>query len=195
MVSDFPSVLKVDQNNRPHCDDGPSHLWRDGWALYHWHGVRVTEQIICRPETLTIEQINSESNAEVRRVMVERIGWGRYCEMAGIKVIHRDTLESAFPAIPISEVVEPSARLVVSYRSGTEEAELLEATELKDFDDRPIRLVRVTDPSTGRQYTIRVGHDQTRCYAAIGATFRHDGETVQRIGIQAAGRRDAKAAW
>lgn len=33
MVSDFPEVLEVDAQNRPHCDSGPSHRWRDGWSL------------------------------------------------------------------------------------------------------------------------------------------------------------------
>lgn len=171
IVSDFPSRLRIDEDNRPHCEDGPSHLWRDGWALYYWHGVNVTEQIICRPQTLTVEQIRTEMNVEVRRVMIERIGWERYCQMAGMKVIHRDSLESAFPAIPVSEVIEAGNRLIVSYRDGIEEAELVEATEIKDFSNRPLRFVRVTDPSTGRQYTIRVAHNETRCYAAIGSTF------------------------
>ena len=75
IVSDFPEVLKMDDQNRPHCADGPSHRWRDGWELYYWHGVAVTQQIIERPETITIEQIKSEASAEVRRVMIERMAY------------------------------------------------------------------------------------------------------------------------
>ena len=73
MVSDFPERLLVDPENRPHCDDGPSHRWRDGWSLWHIHGVRVTEQIVLRPDTLTLTQIRDERNAEVRRVIEEAI--------------------------------------------------------------------------------------------------------------------------
>ncbi|MDE2106646.1 MAG: hypothetical protein KGL39_56040 [Patescibacteria group bacterium] len=168
MVSDFPEVLKVDADHRPHCDDGPSHRWRDGWCLWHIHGVAVTEQIVMQPETITIEQVRSEENAEVRRVMIERMGWERFCSQAKMTVIHRDTLESNFPAIPVSETVEPGHRLVVSYRAGIEHAELLESEELKDFEDRPLRFVKVSDPSTGREYILRVLHDHTRCYEALG---------------------------
>ena len=41
IVSDRPEFIKIDENRRPHCESGPSHQWRDGWKLYHWHGVAV----------------------------------------------------------------------------------------------------------------------------------------------------------
>lgn len=88
MVSDFPEALHVDQQNRPHFAHGPSHRWRDGWELYYWHGVKVTEQIIMRPDTLTAAQIESEQNAEVRRVMIERYGTARYLKESGAELVH-----------------------------------------------------------------------------------------------------------
>jgi hypothetical protein len=171
IVSDFPEILLKDSENRPHCDNGPSHRWRDGWELYHVHGVAVTRQIVMEPETLTVAQISAEENAEVRRIMIERMGWARFCEQAKMRILHTDTLHSNFPSIPMSATVEPGQRLVTEYRAGTETAELLEAADLKDFEDRPLRFVRLTDPSTGRQYTIRVRHDHSRCYEAVGWTF------------------------
>ena len=78
---------------------------------------------------------------------------------------------SHFPSIPVSELVEPGVRLVTSYRPGVERAQLLEAEGIKDYEDRPLRFVRLEDPSTGRRYTIRVLHSHTRCYAAVGWTF------------------------
>jgi hypothetical protein len=146
-------------------------MYPDGWSIYAWHGVRVPSFVIEQPETITVDQITKEENAEVRRVMVERMGWDRYCREAEMKVIHRDTLQSNFPSLPVSELVEPHMRLVTDYRAGTETAELLESELLEDFEGRPLRFVRVTDPSTGRQYTLRVRHDHTRCYEAIGASF------------------------
>ena len=87
MVSDFPCRLRVDEENRPHCADGPSHEWRDGWRLYYWHGVRVNAQIIEAPQTLTPAQIDAETNAEVRRVMIDRFGARRYMEESGARVV------------------------------------------------------------------------------------------------------------
>ena len=171
IVSDFPEILKKDEQNRPHADDGPSHRWRDGWELYYWHGVQVTRQIVMAPETLTIEQVRKEENAEVRRVMIERIGWDRFCKLADLKVIHRDTMTANFPALPVSETVHADMRAVTSYREGTEVAELLESSEFKDFDDHPLKFVRVTDPSTGEHYVLRVWHENTRAYQAVAQTF------------------------
>lgn len=90
MVSDFPKIILKDSANRPHCDTGPSHEWRDGWALYHIHGVRVPEYVVERPQEITIEKINAEKNAEVQRVMIERYGESRYIEDFGMKPIAKD---------------------------------------------------------------------------------------------------------
>jgi hypothetical protein len=62
-------------------------------------------------------------------------------------------------------------RAVTSYRKGKEVAELLESEEFKDFDDRPLKFVRVTDPSTGERYVLRVWPENQRAYEAIGQTF------------------------
>jgi hypothetical protein len=90
IVSDFPCELHVDGQNRPHNDSGPSHRWRDGWALYHVHGVRVPQDVIEHPESITVQRIADESNAEVRRVMIERYGVARYLLDSGAQVIASD---------------------------------------------------------------------------------------------------------
>jgi hypothetical protein len=87
IVSDRPDILTVDERNRPHGEAGPSHRWRDGWSLYYWHGVQVNKQIVEHPETITVAQIRTESNAEVRRVMTERYGYERYCADAKLEKV------------------------------------------------------------------------------------------------------------
>lgn len=89
-VSDFPLRIMRDARNRPHCATGPSHLWRDGWSIYHWHGVRVPAEVIERPHAITAAQVAAESNAEVRRVMVERMGHERYVRESGAARVHSD---------------------------------------------------------------------------------------------------------
>ncbi len=94
MISDRPCVLKVDEQNRPHCSDGPFCKWRDGSALYAVHGVRVPWWVIEHPQKLTIQRIESESNAEIKRVMIERYDYahyvGAYIVDSGAKIIHKD---------------------------------------------------------------------------------------------------------
>ena len=97
MVSDFPTVLKIDENNRPHCEDGPSHLWRDGWALFYWHGIKIPDEyrwLITNPEKITPEFIDKEENAEYKRIMIERFGMAKYLESGNAKLID-ESIEQA----------------------------------------------------------------------------------------------------
>jgi hypothetical protein len=90
MISETPELLTVDDQNRPHNDRGPFCRWRDASALYAIHGVRVPWTIVEHPESITIAQIEAEQNAEVRRVMIDRYGQGRYLMDAGAKKIGSD---------------------------------------------------------------------------------------------------------
>jgi hypothetical protein len=95
MISDRPKYIKMDELNRPHCETGPYCEWRDGWKLWYWHGFKVTEQIIMRPETLTVEQVEKEANTEVRRVLIERMGVEKYLTQSGATLVDSDEKTSA----------------------------------------------------------------------------------------------------
>ena len=43
-----------------------------------WQGVRVEERVILNPETITVEEIFAEQNAERRRVLLDRFGVSRF---------------------------------------------------------------------------------------------------------------------
>ena len=93
IISDFPTILKVDNENRPHSSTGPFCQWRDGFSLYAWHGIRVPAWIIEQPHLITIEKIDGESNAEIRRVMLDRYGFLRYLQEKKAQTIDQDTDE------------------------------------------------------------------------------------------------------
>ena len=90
IVSDFPEVLKVDDRNRPHCQDGPSHRWRDGWELYYWHGVQVPKEWIMNPGHLTAKMALTWENVEQRRAACEILGWANILKELKAKVIDTD---------------------------------------------------------------------------------------------------------
>lgn len=71
------------ENYRLHCDDGPAMAYHDGFNFWVIHGVTVDEQIVMRPETQTIQQIENEKDEETRRIRIERFGWERYLKEAG----------------------------------------------------------------------------------------------------------------
>ncbi|MCD4663377.1 DUF6745 domain-containing protein, partial [Agrobacterium sp.] len=88
IVSDFPEAIKVDEQNRPHCENGPSHLWRDGWVLYHWHGVKVPAHWIENRETLDPNEVIRAENVEQRAAGAAIIGWPRMLSVLKAKVIN-----------------------------------------------------------------------------------------------------------
>ena len=103
IISEKPECIKGywrDGRFVAHCEDGPSHRWRDGSALYFWHGINVgwrfgnrtggSPEIIDRPETITVEAISAQGNAELRRVMLAKFGEGRYLRAIGAKLRHED---------------------------------------------------------------------------------------------------------
>lgn len=75
---------------RLHCETGPALLYRDGWAVHAVHGVRVPAQVVESPKTLTVAQIRDETNAEVRRVMLERFGAEDYMRLSGATKVGTD---------------------------------------------------------------------------------------------------------
>lgn len=90
LVSDFPEIIKKDDQHRPHSENGPSHRWRDGWSLYHWHGVRVPANWIEDKASLTPAFALGQENAELRRAACEIIGWESILAKLGAKVIDAD---------------------------------------------------------------------------------------------------------
>jgi hypothetical protein len=87
-ASERPITLNLDDRGRLHSPVGQSIGYGSGWGLWHWHGVQVTQQLIERPETLTVRDIKDQGNAEVRRVMIDRYGVARYLKDSGARVVH-----------------------------------------------------------------------------------------------------------
>jgi hypothetical protein len=145
-----PSVCRMEEAApgrwRLHADDGPALAWPDGWAIHAWHGIRVPASVIERPETITAEAIAAERNAEVRRAMIERIGWERYLTMSHATTVQADDYGTLLqlPALP--------------------------------EEDEPLLLVRVTNSTpepdgSHRDYLLRVPPAVTSAREAVAWTF------------------------
>jgi hypothetical protein len=97
VICDRPLAIHRDDRGRLHCTDGMALQFRDNWGLYMLGGVRVTQQIVEQPKTITLAQIRGEENQEVRRIMIERCaggespaeGWKRYMEESNARVIDK----------------------------------------------------------------------------------------------------------
>lgn len=113
IVSDRPRILKVDEQNRPHCEDGPFCQWSDGFSLYSWHGTRVPKNWIEKRKELDPSIALTHSNIEQRRAAAEIVGWKRVIEHVDAKVVNTDKdpqigilLEANLPDAPKSKFLK-----------------------------------------------------------------------------------------
>lgn len=83
-------IIKLDENGRLHCSDGPAIFWNTRTQYYFWHGVHVPREIVEKPDSVTFDSIRKEPNTEVRRVMIERYGSERYRRESRAEVIDED---------------------------------------------------------------------------------------------------------
>lgn len=113
IASEFPTRFNIDEDGRLHGDGYPSQQWKDGWKLYHWHGVRVTKQFAEAPETITVTEIESEPNLEIRRLMLERYGTKRFLVDVGAKEVQRDECGILYRHF-VDEALEPIVMVEVT---------------------------------------------------------------------------------
>ena len=103
-----------------------------------WRGVPIDHRIAFEPETITAQEVLGTNNAELRRVMLERMGYEAFMIGAEAQELDRDT--------------DPGG-----------ERCLLRVPLVGDED---IVCISVFCPSTGRQYIIRVPPQIRTCRRA-----------------------------
>jgi hypothetical protein len=159
-----PDAVHVDEAGRLHCVDGPSVRWPDGWSLYHWHGVRLPhdyEFIVTQPQLITVQHIETMSNLEVRRAMLDIYGASRFVVDSGALVVN---------ALPQDHPI-----------AGLRGARLFR--KQLAFDTEPLVFVELVNSTpepdgTCRRYMLRVdpraygGLAEYLCHAAAASTWR-----------------------
>ncbi len=144
VLTEKPNYIMRDEEHRLHHESRMALEYPDGFGIYAWHGVRVPGWIITEPEKITKDIMLKEENQELRRIMMEIYGMDRYLADEDFEVIHKD-------------------------KRGT----LVEYTGFaQDEGEDPVaRYVRVIDPSTGRQYALRVPPTMETATEAVAWSF------------------------
>jgi len=88
ILTERPMIFSQDEEGRLHSDTGPAVRYPDGWTTWAVHGVRVPERVITGD--FAAQDISTEANVEVRRVMLERFGAERYLRETGARLKHED---------------------------------------------------------------------------------------------------------
>jgi internalin A len=81
LVCDRPLHIRFDAENQLHAEGEPAIAFADGYSLYFHHGVKLPEKYgKVHPDLWQAQWLLSESNAELRRVLIETIGYDRICQ-------------------------------------------------------------------------------------------------------------------
>jgi hypothetical protein len=90
IITAKPCSINLDDQGRLHSEDSYAIEYLDGCAYCSFHGVRVPDYVILEPEKITVEDIDSEQNIEVRRVKITQYGQEKYIMDSDAKLIHED---------------------------------------------------------------------------------------------------------
>jgi hypothetical protein len=162
IVSERPALIRRDDRARLHASTGPALAYADGTTIWAWRGARVPREAIEHPEAITIESIDAERNAEVRRVLIERFGEERYIRADGATIVSEDETgrlwrRASGRAASRWHWVQP---------------------------DEPVVMVEVTNTTpesdgTRKTYVLRVPPDMRTAREAVAWTFGMTGEAYR----------------
>ena len=145
-----------------HCEDGPAVAYPDGWKLWFIQGIAVTEQTVMQPETLTLAQIDSEANAEVRRIMIERFGFEKYLRACNAQLIDSCPNDHALKGLRTAKLWAAKDLVML---------DVLNSTPEPDGTTK-----RYVIPVDGSRYDGEAGRT---CMAATASTWRKRGDKTQ----------------
>jgi hypothetical protein len=126
-------------------------------ARLRWNGVTIDHRIAFQPETIGVDEVLSQTNAELRRVLLERYGLERFMIDADAEVLDED---------------RDAGGLRKLFRVALE-------------GDEPLVGVLVHCPSTGGRYLLRVPPTMTTCHQAIAWTAGFDDPSLYRPMVEA----------
>lgn len=90
IVSERPTVVRMNSQERLHNENGPALAFADGWTVYALNGVRVPAALVETPaERLPATMLLQTTNTEVRREIVRKIGIERVCKDLNARCVDR----------------------------------------------------------------------------------------------------------
>lgn len=139
MISDRPIHIDLDEQGRLHSTARKAIEWPDGWGLYRVGGIEVPGEWVDAPGKVDPRLALTHENAELRRAIVQIIGWDRVLEHTPMEETARDDY-----------------------------GVLLVAAGIDDDGREGAHFVRVVCTTTGRVYHFRVPPGCTTPRHALG---------------------------
>jgi len=141
-LTQLPDDIRI----RSWIDVAGSGLTSLPWALrstrVHWNGIHVPDYVAFEPESIIAAEVLNEANLEMRRILLERMGFARFVDEVRAVVVDEDC-DAGGPRRLLLIPVYGSEHLV---------------------------FVEVCCPSTGNRYVLRVPPNCRSCHQAVAWT-------------------------
>jgi hypothetical protein len=157
-------VEKSAQGGRRLHNEHYAALESDVENLYFWHGVMVPAFVVVRPDWITLQHIENETNAEVRRILVERYGHERYLRESKAEMVDSCPEDHALIGMRTAKLWRVGDITML---------DLLNSTPEPDGSTK-----RYVIPVDGDRYDGRAGRE---CIAASASTWRRRGDPTQLV--------------
>ena len=170
LICSRPTNLLFDTESRPHAEGKPAISFADGLAVYAYHGVHLPDSYGQLPTSeWRSAWILNQRNAELRRVLIQAIGYTRICDE--LNAISLDTWrEYTLLQIPANTGLVEQRWLEMPAMLTRNDRADLSAEEWRDLQRQwhrdhkrmphteqvPIYFLQMICPSTGHIHTIRV---------------------------------------
>jgi hypothetical protein len=187
-------VERVNGGRRMH-NESYAALESDVENIYFWHGVMVPAFVVVRPDWITVKHIETENNAEVRRVMIQRYGTARYLKDSNAELVHElpdNYFVKGLAGAKLYRKPRPddSDIIMIAVQNSTPEGTWVETDEWEDIETSEYGTARVRkrrfEPQLDenkkpvlKEYMLRIqpdaydGQASKDCHAALASTWRN----------------------
>ncbi|MGL5875518.1 MAG: DUF6745 domain-containing protein [Xenococcaceae cyanobacterium] len=159
-ISDRPTKISFDDRNFLHAEGKPAIQYADGFSLYSYHGVTLPEKYgRIHPERWRSNWLLEEENAELRRVLIQGIGYTRICQ--------------ELEATKLNSWQEYTLLKIDADIDGFDPNEFVDEENLEEIEaenipkKESIYLLKMTCPSTGHIHALRVPPEMQTAREAI----------------------------
>lgn len=89
-VGNYAQSVVFDRQRRLSNRSGPAQQFFDNFKIWAIEGIVVPEKLVTRPEELTAEEIESQTNVALRRIMIDTYGAAKFLIDVGAELIDKD---------------------------------------------------------------------------------------------------------
>jgi hypothetical protein len=148
--------LDTDRLHRP---DGPAVEWRSGTSYWFWEGLHVPKRVAAQgSERARLQVLARTRNVELRRLLLDRIGYERFLDIAGSQLVAQDDFGKLWRC---DLRIDDEPLCVVEVVNSTPEPD-----------------------GSHRRYLLRVPPDSRSARAAVAWTFGFDDPSEYLLAVQ-----------